>query len=517
MSQKISQLPSVIAANVADTDILPLVATNITSKVTVANLRTKLGTQPPTGGRTVTDAFTYLTNNAVFNVKDFGAFGDGTTNDTTTIQNAINAAGAVGGIVFFPAGVYKTTAALTVPRWVRLKGENATGVAGGTTWNGVTVIHAVHTGNAILDFSGVQAAGAQDIKLYGDQTTTPKTGMLLGRTSAASAGFHVFDNVSVEGYFTKAAIYSIASEENRWLNPHVSLLGGGALYCFYTSQGDDLSVAGLTGSSNIHGVLRSPWMSSQVNDATSALIFINAGAGTFSWTFDGGYLLPKSGAYVAIKTGAVDASDTPGQFVFTGISGEKVSGGLNPVTGFDLLVSGTHTLHGLQIHGCSFELDGAAGRMYKQAATLTLDGCDMQSFARGGIGSSLVTGQITNSRINDGFTAVMQLYGDVALDTGKVSASGLNTAGYYFGQGGPRFRLQSVANQIQATDNAGSAFYDVALKTVYIAGATPIFSGTGSPETVVTAPVGSLFLRTDSATSLYVKQTGAGNTGWVAK
>lgn len=44
-----------------------------------------------------------------------------------------------------------------------------------------------------------------------------------------------------------------------------------------------------------------------------------------------------------------------------------------------------------------------------------------------------------------------------------------------------------------------------------------IFSGTGSPEGVVTAPVGSLFLRTDAATSLYVKQTGAGNTGWVVK
>ena len=44
-----------------------------------------------------------------------------------------------------------------------------------------------------------------------------------------------------------------------------------------------------------------------------------------------------------------------------------------------------------------------------------------------------------------------------------------------------------------------------------------IMSGTGSPEGVVTAPVGSLWLRTDSSTSLYVKQTGTGNTGWVAK
>lgn len=44
-------------------------------------------------------------------------------------------------------------------------------------------------------------------------------------------------------------------------------------------------------------------------------------------------------------------------------------------------------------------------------------------------------------------------------------------------------------------------------------------SGTGSPETVLTAPVGSLYTRTDggASTTLYVKETGSGNTGWVAK
>lgn len=46
-----------------------------------------------------------------------------------------------------------------------------------------------------------------------------------------------------------------------------------------------------------------------------------------------------------------------------------------------------------------------------------------------------------------------------------------------------------------------------------------ISSGSGSPESAVTAPVGSLFLRTDGSTSttLYVKTSGSGNTGWTAK
>jgi hypothetical protein len=44
-------------------------------------------------------------------------------------------------------------------------------------------------------------------------------------------------------------------------------------------------------------------------------------------------------------------------------------------------------------------------------------------------------------------------------------------------------------------------------------------TGTGTPEAVVTADVGSLFTRTNggAGTTLYVKETGTGNTGWVAK
>lgn len=46
-----------------------------------------------------------------------------------------------------------------------------------------------------------------------------------------------------------------------------------------------------------------------------------------------------------------------------------------------------------------------------------------------------------------------------------------------------------------------------------------IYSGADTPEGAVTAAVGSLFLRTNggASTTLYVKESGAGNIGWVAK
>jgi hypothetical protein len=46
-----------------------------------------------------------------------------------------------------------------------------------------------------------------------------------------------------------------------------------------------------------------------------------------------------------------------------------------------------------------------------------------------------------------------------------------------------------------------------------------IVTGAGDPEGVVAAAVGTLYLRSDGAagTSLYVKESGAGVTGWAAK
>lgn len=50
-------------------------------------------------------------------------------------------------------------------------------------------------------------------------------------------------------------------------------------------------------------------------------------------------------------------------------------------------------------------------------------------------------------------------------------------------------------------------------------GGVKIAAGTGTPEGAVSAPVGSTFSRTDggAGTSFYVKESGAGNTGWIAK
>ena len=47
----------------------------------------------------------------------------------------------------------------------------------------------------------------------------------------------------------------------------------------------------------------------------------------------------------------------------------------------------------------------------------------------------------------------------------------------------------------------------------------PLYTGTGSPNGVVTAPVGSLYTNSTGSTNttLYVKEIGTDSNGWVAK
>ena len=79
------------------------------------------------------------------------------------------------------------------------------------------------------------------------------------------------------------------------------------------------------------------------------------------------------------------------------------------------------------------------------------------------------------------------------------------------GANGILFNNSTNTQQIFKVDNTG---------IMSISGTTAtVRAGSGSPESAVSAAVGSLYLRTDGAsgTTLYVKESGSGTTGWVAK
>lgn len=78
-------------------------------------------------------------------------------------------------------------------------------------------------------------------------------------------------------------------------------------------------------------------------------------------------------------------------------------------------------------------------------------------------------------------------------------------------------------NASRAQYSAINQFGNIKFQTGHIAfdatNEVKILVGTATPEGAVTGGVGSLFLRTDggAGTVLYVKESGTGNTGWVAK
>lgn len=69
------------------------------------------------------------------------------------------------------------------------------------------------------------------------------------------------------------------------------------------------------------------------------------------------------------------------------------------------------------------------------------------------------------------------------------------------------------------TETGGVIDRPIRADTLTLDNACRILTGTGSPEGLVAAPACSLYLRQDgtATTTLYVKTTGTGNTGWTAK
>lgn len=83
-------------------------------------------------------------NMDLVSVKDAGAKGDGTTDDTAAIQAAINALSPAGGILYFPKGFYKITDVLTITNIpVHIKGDGMMStviIQGGANKGGVKFV-----------------------------------------------------------------------------------------------------------------------------------------------------------------------------------------------------------------------------------------------------------------------------------------------------------------------------------------------------------------------------------------
>jgi hypothetical protein len=138
------------------------------------------------------------TKRALFNVKDqpYNAAGNGVADDTTAIQNAINAANtAGGGRVYLPAGVYLLSSALTMKRRVVLLGDGTTASDANT---GTILYQSSTSANAIAAVDQ-RDMGIENLSIVGPGSGTG-TGIRFTRSVNADIARLVFRGIQVTGF-----------------------------------------------------------------------------------------------------------------------------------------------------------------------------------------------------------------------------------------------------------------------------------------------------------------------------
>ncbi len=169
---------------------------------------------PNAGG---TGRWNLLVINGIQNVRQWGAYGDGTHNDEGAIQGAINSISnssgtGLGGIVLFPAGKYLITSTLTVYDHVTLKG--VLGYQG--EWDTRTGVGSVLINNT---------SGVNTVTFYGG------TGGLALNSSIDGLAFEgtgTGSHISLTD--TGNGIYEVAIRNSSFLGKSNGVLASGTVY-----------------------------------------------------------------------------------------------------------------------------------------------------------------------------------------------------------------------------------------------------------------------------------------------
>jgi hypothetical protein len=259
-----------------------------------------------------------------FNVKTYGAAGDGTTDDTAALQSALTAA-ANGGVVLLPSGTYVVSGTLNIPVGVTVRGANM--------WSSIVQIATSFSGSEVFSLNQATNGSVQSLTITGKATSyasnpacnavevtnsslvllrdlniTYVNGWAVEIVASGSnySGAPVLDNVTTiacnEGIHLQYASGSGYDSSAYLVNCNVEKTAGGD--GLYLQDTHDVTIANLeawnlssaTGSTiHIHG--------------TSAAIYIS--------NFDLGGITgstPQAGPVVLIETGA---NGTPNQIGFS--------------------------------------------------------------------------------------------------------------------------------------------------------------------------------------------------------
>lgn len=433
-------------------------------------------------------------NGAPLSVLDYGADPTGTTDSTTALQSAMNAAAAAGQPLEFQQGIYLKNAELVIPNGItmfctgRAVVKNTVGGIKGFTTNatGSTRFYisvegifvqcpAATSGTIGWDLTNVTDSTLSRFGCISDNGTD---GFIIGVNLEAlptgAAWRNQFTDIGVRTKTDATAIGVKAFGAGGNSCNSLRMFGG------YVKADSGVGAYILGDNNYIDGVVFEADGTIGVDLAASPLSRANVIIGC---RFEGFPTAIRYGANTEANVAIANLLSTGA--VISDISNKNWS--FTPSQLFTVLLN--------------------SGRF---EAVNAVDGTKGLFIANAGAS----TGILFDARQSgDNYPRwQVQRNGELRWGTGSADA----TAGIVFDDTGRlRFRgLNGATLRTTMSSNGSTGFMHIAAN-----GGSFIASGAGSPEGAITAPVGSLWMRSDggAGTTLYVKETGSGNTGWVAK
>lgn len=513
-------------------------------------------------------------------VKDFGATGDGTTDDTAHIQAAIDQANATGGnVVYFPNGTYCVTQlTLTSYANVQLRGAGPSSIIK-WKWDAGSA-----AGSMITISDGAARNTIADLQLDGSALTNPAAGRSnhLVQIGTGAASGTIFENavrgcvignmvassgdgINVKGTtgnlvsrawvsqntFSACSRYSVCFDsgyEYAWINNnymtggetelalvassdvngngvviygneivHTSgsvrhgmrIEGGATGLITQMAMGQNVILNGFATCKNVRYATCSGNTQTSGAYASTDPAFYISGVAQYV-AFDGNLVDRASGASAGPCVALEKATGAPSYCLVNKnvLVNEKAAGG------FIRCVDAT------QIEAC--------GNMCRSsdAGSTTIHAIDFQAVTAN-VTDILCQGNVITAAAGTFASAVRMLANGANIVDFNVAANIADSIDYGMqfevgGGGGSFTGLDMMADNTwdSVTGDYNNVGVTVRPRIGFNAGTfgANLFTGDGSPEGVITARIGSMYLRRDGGqgTSVYYKESGTGNTGWVA-
>lgn len=418
-----------------------------------------------------------MISGAVINALDYGAVGDGVTDNQTAITNAVAAANATGASLYFPTGSYKVSVGkFQVTGGVKIFGDGPSSAIFST---------AAAATNAPIFYVTGERIWFDSLQIY----------FQTFKTDTWSACIYI-KNSCYESIFSRLLLRR----------------GSYGIYCKYNTFN--------TGDTSSNYVYSTTFRDIRVSEYSQSAVLLSTAGGQGN----SGNLLQNIYTINANEDVGGGAKRSAGYaFVFENTS-DSVANQLN-MEDCDFLGGAIRfgtcrnfTLNGLHVEGSVFTND-SGGAIDLGSSGVNLSGFSFEfntvnvasAFALVRLDqSSIVVSQSSERTTTVTSAPLFPVFLGVNAPTSTaygINFSAVNTNLVYSG-------ISQTPPVVQQWNT------DIYPNRIYPGTGVALWtSGSGTPEGAVTAPVGSLYTRTNggAGTTLYIKESGTGNTGWVAK